>query len=85
MPFRDGTGPTGAGPRTGRSAGNCAGQGGLGRFGGRGIGGGHAGRGPGRGLGFDPQQERSWLEQQLKSLRSALQSITDRLDALQDK
>jgi hypothetical protein len=75
MPFRDGTGPTGAGSRTGRGAGNCAGQGGAGRFGGR-------GHGPGRGLGFAPVQDRSWLEQQIQSLQSALQSITDRLDAL---
>lgn len=82
MPFRDGTGPTGKGPRTGRGAGNCAGQGGAGRFSGRGLGIGRRGRGPGRGLGFAPQQDSSWLEQQIKSLQSALQSLTERLDAL---
>ena len=84
MPFRDGTGPTGAGSRTGRGAGNCAGQGGAGRFSGRGFGmgrGGH-GRGLDRGLGFAPDQDRSWLEQQIQSLQSTVQSITDRLDAL---
>lgn len=79
MPFRDGTGPTGQGRRTGRGAGNCAGQGGAGRFGGRGLGLGRGGRGRGRGFGrgfgVTPDQERSWLE-------AALQSITERLDAL---
>jgi hypothetical protein len=45
---------------------------------------GRGGRGPGlgRGIGFAPQQDRSWLEQQLQSLQAALQSITERLDAL---
>lgn len=83
MPFRDGTGPTGEGSRTGRGAGNCAGQGGAGRFSGRGLGMGRVGgRGFGRGLGFAPEQDRSWLEQQIKTLQSALQSITERLDAM---
>lgn len=83
MPFRDGTGPAGGGSRTGRGAGNCAGQGGAGRFGGRGLGMGRGGgRGFGRGLGFAPEQGRSWLEQQIKTLQSALQSITERLDAM---
>ena len=45
MPNRDGTGPAGQGPRTGRGAGNCAGHGGAGRFGGRGLGRGRRGRG----------------------------------------
>ena len=82
MPLGDGTGPTGGGPRTGRSAGNCAGTGGTGRFSGRGPGLGRGGRGRGRGfgrgIGYSPEQERSWLE-------AALQSITERLDALKDK
>ena len=81
MPFGDGTGPNGQGSRTGRGAGNCAGQGGTGRFGGRGPGLGRGGRGRGRGFGgqgVTPDQERSWLE-------AALQSITERLDALKDK
>ena len=79
MPFGDGTGPAGQGSRTGRGAGNCAGQGGSGRFGGRGLGLGRGGRGRGlgRGLGYSPDQERSWLE-------AALQSITERLDALKN-
>ena len=79
MPYRDGTGPAGQGSRTGRGTGNCAGQGGTGRFGGRGLGLGRGGRGRGRGFGrgfgVTPEQERSWLE-------AALQSITERLDAL---
>ena len=79
MPLRDGTGPTGQGSRTGRGAGDCAGQGGTGRFGGRGLGRGRGGRGRGFGnRGYSLDQERSWLE-------SALQSITERLDALKDK
>ena len=82
MPFGDGTGPAGNGPRTGRGAGNCTGQGGAGRFGGRGFGLGRGGRGRGFGrgfgnLGYSPDQERSWLE-------AALQSITERLDALKN-
>ena len=73
MPNRNGTGPAGGGPRSGRGAGNCTGQGGAGRFGGRGL---------GRGLGFAPNQDRSWLENQVEALQSALQSITERLDAM---
>ena len=80
MPYRDGTGPTGQGSRTGRGAGNCAGQGGRRSFGrgGRGLG---FGRGFNR-AGYSPDTERSWLEDQVKSLQAALQSITERLDAL---
>jgi hypothetical protein len=84
MPYRDRTGPTGQGPRTGRGAGDCNGQGGAGRFGGRGLGFGRGGRGRGfgRGFGFAPEQDHSWLENQVQALQSALQSITERLDAL---
>jgi Family of unknown function (DUF5320) len=82
MPFRDGTGPSGRGPRTGHGAGNCASQGGAGRFVGRGFGLGGRGRGFGRGFGIAPEQERSWLENQAQALQAALQSITERLDAL---
>jgi len=82
MPTRDGSGPSGQGPRSGRGAGNCAGQGGSGRFGGRGLGRGRRGRGLGRGLEYASDQNNSWLEDQVKSLQSALQSITERLDAM---
>ena len=80
MPYRDGTGPTGQGSRTGRGAGNCAGQGGR-----SGFGRGRRGRGFGRGFNradYSPDGERTWLEGQVKSLKAALQSITERLDAL---
>jgi hypothetical protein len=84
MPFRNGTGPSGQGPRTGRGAGNCAGQGGAGRFVGHGFARGGRGRGFGFGCGFGiaPEQERPWLENQAQALQAALQSITERLDAL---
>ena len=80
MPNRNGTGPAGQGPRSGRGAGNCNGQGGTGRFGGRGLG--RGGRGFGRGFGYAPDQDHSWLADQVKSLQSALQNITERLDAM---
>jgi hypothetical protein len=82
MPNRDGTGPGRQGPLTGRGSGNCNGGGAIGRSGGRGLGFGRGGRGFGRGIGFPPEQERSWLEHQVQVLQSALQSITERLDAL---
>ena len=83
MPYRDGTGPAGQGSRTGRGAGNCAGQGGTGRFFGRGFGRGGRGRGFGRGFsGSGYSSDTTWLENQLKSLQSALQSLTERLDTL---
>ena len=77
MPNRNGTGPAGQGSRSGRGTGNCTGQGGAGRFGGRGR-----GRGLGRSFGYTQDQDNSWLENQIKSLQSALQSITERLDAM---
>jgi hypothetical protein len=81
MPFQDGTGPQGQGPRTGRGRGNCAGQGGTG--GGRGLGRG-AGRGFGRGLGgVNAPQRTSWLESQLTNLQAAIEKLTERLG--QDK
>ncbi len=82
MPFEDGTGPAGKGSRTGRGAGNCTGQGRTGRFGGRGQGRGRGGRGMGRGVGYASGQDNFWLEEQVKSLQAALQSITERLDAM---
>ena len=83
MPNRDGTGPAGSGPATGRGAGPCgSGDPGTGRFWGR-------GRGRGRGLGGDfrsgfgrnvsPEQQRSWLEAQAQNLENALRNINDRL------
>ncbi|MEJ5349547.1 MAG: DUF5320 domain-containing protein [Desulfosoma sp.] len=55
MPARDGTGPWGAGPMTGRGLGWCAAPRGVGRrtYGGCfGLGRGWWGRGPGRGWGW---------------------------------
>lgn len=80
MPFQDGTGPQGQGPRTGRGQGNCAGQGGTGR--GRGLGRGRgAGRGFGRGLGgVNTTQGDSWLETQLTNLQAAIEKLAERLD-----
>lgn len=49
MPNKDGTGPKGEGPRTGRGLGNCGGQNTV-RSQGRGLGRGR-GNGQGRGLG----------------------------------
>ncbi|HLI62357.1 MAG TPA: DUF5320 domain-containing protein [Terriglobales bacterium] len=49
MPFGDGTGPLGRGPRTGRGAGFCAGFGAPGSFNNWGAGLSRGGRGGGRG------------------------------------
>ncbi len=76
MPFNDGTGPNGQGPRTGRGQGNCAGQVGAGR--GRGLG---RGRGRGQGLGINANQGNSWIQNQLNELQAAIQKLTERLDA----
>jgi hypothetical protein len=75
MPFNDGTGPNGQGPRTGRGMGNCAGQGGVER--GRGLG---HGRGRGRGRGVNAGQGNSWIQTQLNELGAAIQKLTERLD-----
>lgn len=76
MPFKDGTGPNGQGPRTGRGQGNCAGQGGAGR--GRGLG---LGRGRGQGINATPTQDNSWIQNRLDELQAAIQKLTERLDA----
>ena len=68
MSNKDGSGPTGQGPRTGHGAGNRQGQGGAGR-GGR-----------GRGAGRNHTQGNSWIQNQLSSLQTAIQKLTERLD-----
>jgi hypothetical protein len=73
MPFKDGTGPSGQGPRTGRGLGNCAGQGGAGR--GRSF-----GRGRGQGSNAIPTQDNSWIQNRLDELQAAIQKLTGRLD-----
>lgn len=98
MPGGDRTGPMGAGPMTGRSAGYCAGTGtpgytrhGFGR--GRGF-----GRGWGRGMGArfhawwqnapvsqpTPNDERQRLEQEAAYLKNQVEQIQNRLDELGD-
>lgn len=83
MPQQDGTGPSGQGPRTGRGAGNCNGQGGagIGRGAGRGAGrGGGRGMGRGgRGLGINANQGNSWLGTQLSSLQAAIEKLTEKI------
>jgi len=51
MPNRDGTGPEGKGPRTGRGLGNCGNNTARNNLSGQGLGRG-LGRGQGRGLGL---------------------------------
>lgn len=78
MPFNNGTGPNGQGPRSGRGAGNCVGQGGAGRpFG---LGRGRRGGWRGRGLGANTNQGNSWIQNQLNDLQAAIQKLTERLD-----
>ena len=95
MPRRDGTGPRGIGPLSGRGMGNCAvpfsGRGmggGMGRRGtGRAMGLGHGATetGLGRGAGFastSAQDEMSALRQELSGLASERQQLRTRLDDL---
>jgi len=95
MPRGDRTGPTGAGPMTGRGAGYCAGinapgymsgGGGFGRGMGRGMG---MGRGFGRGFGFPapipaaPVPQASSAEQ-LNALKAQMNLIQQQIEALGD-
>ncbi|MFC2063473.1 DUF5320 domain-containing protein [Chloroflexota bacterium] len=81
MPNRNGNGPLGQGPRTGRGAGNCNDQPGDNRFrsGRRSV-----RRGAGRGFRNDQNysnlRRRSWLKDQITSLQSAIQDLSERLD-----
>ena len=84
MPYRNGTGPNGQGPMTGRGMGPCAG--GARAMGGRGMGmgfGGRRGMGRGMGMGFAPpvyaaptkemlQSEKAMLEAELKAITEQL-------------
>ncbi|MBN2800653.1 MAG: DUF5320 domain-containing protein [Deltaproteobacteria bacterium] len=78
MPNRDGSGPTGQGPMTGRSQGRCAqrasGSGGPGWAGGRG-----AGRGGGRGARWgEPAPagaQEATLEEHMASLERQLAAL----------
>ena len=84
MPYKDGTGPNGQGPMTGRGIGPCSG--GARAMGGRGMGrgfGGRRGMGRGMGMGFAPpvyaapttemlQSEKAMLEAELKAINEKL-------------
>ncbi len=78
MPFNNGTGPNGQGPRTGRGMGNCNGQG-SGRGFGQGQGRGFGNR-RGGGAGPNNTQNSSWIGTQLNNLQAAIQKLTERLD-----
>jgi hypothetical protein len=90
MPGRDGTGPMGQGPMTGRGLGFCTGVNAVGygaRFGlglacRRGF-----GRGIGRGLGFlvneaSPETQKELLQQQKELLQNRLEVIEKQLENL---
>ena len=97
MPWGNKTGPNGAGPLTGRGAGDCAGTsdvnygvrrgvgfGGAFRRGGRGAGRGMA-RGVGRGFGFSPNvapTSKESLQQQREFLQNQLNQIDKNLETL---
>jgi len=76
MPYQNGTGPMGAGPRTGRGLGPC----GAGFSRGRGFG---QGFGRGRLGGYGPYQESTANE--TKSLEEELKAIKERLSELKGK
>jgi hypothetical protein len=86
MPFRDGTGPQGQGPVTGRGFGTC----GDGRVFGRRFGFGRGwGRGSGRGWGFwsrptTREQEKLDLESYRKDLESELEAVKAEEKSLKD-
>lgn len=73
MPFMNGTGPEGAGPRTGRGRGRCAG--GNRRGSGQGFGRGR------RGWCSQMADDRQWLEAQAGFLERKLESLRERLRA----
>jgi len=85
MPYQNGTGPAGAGPRTGRGLGPC----GAGFARGRGFG---QGFGRGRFGGYEPYQrsmtnreEREMLTDDTKALEEELKAIEERLNELKAK
>ena len=91
MPFLDGTGPNGAGPRTGRGMGRCSGYTGNVPWGARGYGRGF-GRGYGRGYGYGwryaqaaPVDEEAELKSEATYLEERLAAIKARLAQLLGK
>ena len=86
MPGKDGTGPTGAGPMTGRALGLCTDteESKRGFFRGRGLG---LGRGRGFGRRFaigqaSPEKQKSWLQEQKAVLQDRLKAIDKQLEDL---
>jgi hypothetical protein len=99
MPYRDGTGPLGEGPKTGWGRGDCADDNvrnergfgfgfGFGRGRGRRFG---AGRGFGLGRGFgwgwnsQNQDEESYLKSSIDLLKNQLKNLEDRLGRLKNR
>ena len=84
MPYGDGTGPRGMGPRTGRGMGNCPGTGQAAYGMGRGF-----GRGGGRGqrfFGAAPQQPIEFSkDQQVKILEEEKKAIEQELKRLKEQ
>jgi len=90
MPFRDRTGPDGAGPGTGRGFGPCVGNypSGYGRRGGMGFGrGSGGGRFRGRGFGFRsiPFQgdEETYISGEIDALEKELGLLKKRLEEIE--
>ena len=88
MPGKDGTGPTGAGPMTGRALGLCTDteETKRGFFRGRGLG---LGLGRGRGFGrrfaarqASPENQKTWLQEQKAVLQDRLKTIDKQLEDL---
>lgn len=86
MPGKDGTGPTGAGPMTGRALGLCTDtdESKRGFFRGRGLG---LGRGRGFGRRFatgqaSPEKQKSLLQEQKAVLQDRLKAIDKQLEDL---
>ncbi|MFA6315349.1 MAG: DUF5320 domain-containing protein [Candidatus Paceibacterota bacterium] len=78
MPKLDGTGPTGAGPMTGRGLGSCRGGMGIGW------------RGQGLGLGFgrslrSPKNQLQILEEEKQVLTNELEAINSEIESLKDQ
>jgi len=100
MPFGDGTGPNGLGPKTGRGLGYCAGYNSPGFTRGMPRGGAGFRRGFGRGFGWrfrvvpelsqTPSQdeslsEKQYLEEELRALKESIKEIEDRLRKFEKK
>ena len=84
MPYRDGTGPQGAGPLTGRGLGSC-GQGlarGRGGLFGRNLG---LGRGLGFGRRWTQTDERATLDEEEQILKEELAQIQEERKTLKSK